>query len=222
MVAQSGGINVWLVRAGRGAEHFDAFIRDRRISIGWAEAALGDLSELPNEVLNDRLVIAYGRVTAPGFATQLLGFVDAVDVGDLVVTPDASARHLALGEVTGEYEHADGEPVVADHRHHRPVTWWGAWSRDALPVPMYRRWLNDQRTVIPLDDREAWLALAERIRAGEGLDLRELLQSGYRRANARPGAMTPGMPVRVCPSCGLTRAAALFETGEDTCRDCAW
>jgi restriction system protein len=140
---------VWLVRAGRESEHFEAFIRDGRISIGWSGAALGDLSELPCETLRERLLVTYGAGAATGFATQVLDFAESIRIGDLVITPDRSARHVALGEVTGTYEHADVEPVVSDHRHHRRVDWWGAWSRDALPQAMYQSWLNDQRNRHP-------------------------------------------------------------------------
>jgi predicted Mrr-cat superfamily restriction endonuclease len=211
---------VWLVRAGREAEHFEAFIRDGEISVGWSGAELGDLSELPHDALRDRLLATYGAGAASGFATQLLDFAESIRIGDLVITPDHSARHVALGEVTRTYEHADAEPVVGDHRHHRRVEWWGAWSRDALPQAMYQSWLNDQRTVIALDDEDPWLSLAERIRAGEGLDLDEPLQAHRRRPSTRPGAM-PSRPARVCPACGFTQNAALFDADSDRCRDCA-
>lgn len=213
----SGTPTVWLVRAGRGAEHVEQFVAGGFVSLGWARiAGLDDLGDVDEEALRALLRNA-GRSQPAEDARELLSFRDAISVGDVIVTPDTPARDLLFGEVTGSYEFS-ASPVVGDHRHVRSVAWLGRWSRDLVDEALGHTTRHYQRTVLALPNQAGWLALAARVREGQGETAdapRRSRGAGQVRRNA-----PPGRSARVCPSCGITREASMFDTTSGVCSDC--
>lgn len=209
---------VWLVRAGYGAEHIGAFIAGGFVSVGWAGIhGLDDLREHDEDSI-DALLRA-SDATQPGAdLRELLDFRSGIGVGDVVVSPDTPARDLLFGDVVSDYEFSP-TPAVGDHRHVRRVRWLGRWSRDLVEDSFDRTTRHYQRTVLRLPHQEAWLQLAERLRQGDGGSVELPARRQRRTSRAREVVAVPAS--RVCPACGLTKQASMFDSGEDFCRDCA-
>lgn len=207
----------WLVRAGHGAEHVAAFVAGGFVSISWASIpGLGDLRYHDDEEILIRLQAAQ-RGQPRADLRELLEFRDGISSGDVVVTPDTPTSDLLFGDVTAGYEFTS-TPVVGDHHHVRDVRWLGRWNRDAVEQPLADIVRRYRRTVLRLPDQTRWLALAERVRSGDG----EASEPG--RQVRRPKRASRGdashLPGRVCSGCGLTRTLSMFELGADICRDC--
>lgn len=217
----------WLNRAGHGAEHVDDYVHRGVITLGWARIrGLEDLRALDAEQI-EHLIAAAGSRKFPKVDTgELLGFRDGMQVGDIVVTPDPKRKSVLLGEVTGDYDY-DPSFVVGDHRHVRRVSWLGRWLRYDLAPPL-RKTLDDyMRTVLKLPNQDDWRAIADSIRAGDGMPVepRTPVRRGgagrSRTTRSAPQRTIRSAPQRTCPRCLLVRAPGLFEEGSDICRDCA-
>ena len=230
MTTTGGARTAWLNRAGHGAEHVDAYVRRGVITLGWARIpGLDDLRGLDADQI-EHLIVASGIRKFPAMdAGELLGFRDGMQAGDVVVTPDPTRKAVLLGDVTGDYEfHPDF--VVGDHRHARAVRWIGRWHRYDLEPPL-RKTLDDyQRTVLKLPNQDDWLAVADSIRAGDGMPIAQKPPRKARAASAPRAPRTPRAPAtparvvappRTCPSCQLVLAPGMFDDGSDVCRDCA-
>ena len=205
--------SVWLVRAGHGAQHVDAFLRRGVMTVGWARIrGLGDLRHHGEEEILD-LLAAAGRGQPAEDRRELTSFRDAA-VGDVVITPDTPARDLLVGDITGGYEYA-GAPVCGDHRHVRPVQWQARCARADVPHDLAQPTLHYQRTVLLLPQQEEWRAFATQVRTGRGRPVD--LPTSSRQRQARGSG--PRNDDRVCPACGLSRSPAMFDG--DVCRDCA-
>jgi predicted Mrr-cat superfamily restriction endonuclease len=156
--------NVWMIRAGHGAEHADTFVRRGIVTISWAGIhGLGDLRHHTDEQILD-LLSAAGRGQPAADLEELVSFRDAA-VGDLVVTPDTPARDLLLGEICGPYDYAQA-PLCGDHRHVRPVDWQARCDRDLVPHDLARPTLHYQRTVLLLPQQDQWRHFADALRTG--------------------------------------------------------
>jgi predicted Mrr-cat superfamily restriction endonuclease len=122
----------------------DQMVREGFVSIGGDE--VGDMSEWPGR---DTLAAALPDRDPQAiqlFCTYWDRFVRFLRVGDLVVVPSSKARTVAVGEITGGYEH---HPVDSDPRthHRRPVHWLAtAVNRDDLPADI-RRAVNAPGTI---------------------------------------------------------------------------
>ena len=228
MTSTAGTRSAWLNRAGHGAEHVEAYVRRGVITIGWAIIrGLDDLRGLDAEQI-EHLIVASGVRKFPGLDTgEVLGFRDGMQVGDVVVTPDPKRKAVLFGDVTGDYEfHPDF--VTGDHRHARAVRWIGRWPRYDLEPPL-RKTLDDyQRTVLKLPNQDDWLAVADSIRAGDGMPIAQKAPRKTRTPAAprapkapRPAPAKVATPPRMCPSCQLVQAPSMFDEGSDVCRDCA-
>src|SRR3954465_6043464 len=95
---------VWVVRAGRKGESFDAGIERGFCGVGWPD--MGDLSILGDEALEREIDVIYGHEPdgrVQTHKTQLRDFMH-IRRGDLVLTPHPGRRQIAVGTVTGDYE----------------------------------------------------------------------------------------------------------------------
>ncbi len=120
---------LWLVRLGKNGE-FEADALDRSLlSIGFNMTA--DLSAAKNRDAILEIVKQIHPDAKPGaqanFAAQVNQFVNAMAVGDIVVSPLKSLSRIGICEVTGPYQQlAKGYPA-------RPVRWLTKEaSRDAF------------------------------------------------------------------------------------------
>jgi predicted Mrr-cat superfamily restriction endonuclease len=123
----------YLVRAGREAEHIDAFVGRGFISLGFARMELGDLRLTGGEEIESRMHAAQ-RGSPAQDRDELLWFCD-MQRGDVVPTVDQQRRDVVDGTVTGDYEYS-ATPVVGDHR--RAVRWHAPIDR-AGALPRARR-----------------------------------------------------------------------------------
>jgi restriction system protein len=120
----------WVVRAGQGGEILDQVEAAEVVAIGWRE--LGDCAGLrTREDFRVRYARAYPEDTYTGNSGQPYRFVQDVQLGDTVLTPDKRSRELLVGEVTGAYRY---DPSFADgaYPHLRAVRWRGRIARDGM------------------------------------------------------------------------------------------
>jgi predicted Mrr-cat superfamily restriction endonuclease len=208
---------MWLVRAGDASRLARDFEARSSIALGWNDVpGLGDLNGVADKEIRG-LISARGSSAAVAAAdtSELVAFRDAVQVGDLVVTPDTPARQLLIGEVTGEYTFSESEPV-GDFHHTRLVKWFGRMPRETLPAELERdtRFRRTLRQLV--DHNDEWNALAERARAGEVVPA----PRGAGGSRGRKDATPEPPPQRLCDGCGYTWEPAMFVPGSDLCRDC--
>jgi hypothetical protein len=157
-----GGDRAVRLRAWGDALLEDQMVREGFVSIGGDE--VGDMSEWPGrDTLAQTLAAALPDRDPQAiqlFCTYWDRFVRFLRVGDLVVVPSSKARTVAVGEITGGYEH---HPVDSDPRtrHRRPVHWLAsAVNRDDLPADI-RRAVNAPGTIGAIKAPDA----ASRLRA---------------------------------------------------------
>lgn len=121
-------MSLWMVRAGKHGEQEDLALENGIAVIGWDE--LSDLSKFESEGELEGVL----RQTYPDIAdgaiyqwrSQLWRFSHVIKEGDLVVLPLKTRSALAVGRVTGAYQH---RPELDGAGHTRPVN----WIRDDLP-----------------------------------------------------------------------------------------
>jgi restriction system protein len=122
----------WMVRAGRGSENIEEFLRLGIVAMG--DARLGPL--LPSQSKADLLRLyakkypEEGEGTRATWASQSARFVSEMKSGDNVITYASERRLYFVGTLTSEYEWAPH--LIESKPHVRRVTWTGRVSRDAL------------------------------------------------------------------------------------------
>jgi restriction system protein len=127
-------INTWMVRAGRGGEHFDDFREKQIIAMGWAE--VGDISRLSREAITEKIASIfpeYKKQRAVITASQLFRFCSEIKEGDRVLSYDSSRRVYLIGKVAGPYQY--GLKIDPDLTHFRKVEWLKELDRDQISVP---------------------------------------------------------------------------------------
>ncbi len=126
---------MWVVRAGRGAELAEAFVRDGMVAIG----GLRNLHELKtlDEVRSEweQKHPGHSASKAGSHAGQSHRFANVMATGDDVVTFDRATRLYHLGTITGEPRFEAGVMGGAGHDGTvRSVAWASTVSRDDLPA----------------------------------------------------------------------------------------
>lgn len=144
-----------MVRAGRHDEREDAAVTEGFAIAGWPE--LDDLTGIRTRVqLQDMVRRTYpdrGPAVVGNWTGQLWRFINQIQMGDLLVVPLRSRHQLAIGRVSGMYEHrADAPPGF---RHVRPVTWLRTdIPRDAV-LPDLNSSMGSLLTVFALSRHDA-------------------------------------------------------------------
>jgi predicted Mrr-cat superfamily restriction endonuclease len=62
---------------------------------------------------------------------MLYRFANEMQIGNLVLTPDAEAMTVLVGRIASDYEYRN-KPPIPDHQHVRRVEWLGRVRRDDL------------------------------------------------------------------------------------------
>lgn len=176
-VAEERGVRrAWLIRAGRSGEREDFVLENGLAGGGFRE--VGDLSAASSRDDVCELVRkAYpdapdGKIN--NFTAQLRALRSRIAVGDLVVLPLKTTSQVAIGVVTGSYEHRD-DPDPA-RRHVIPVD----WRRTDIP-----------RTAIHQDllySLGAFMTICEIRRNDAARRLEHLMKEGV-DPGARPGVV---------------------------------
>ena len=99
---------IWGIHAGKTGDADTLFRNKNCIAVGWAK--MGDLSVLEpdRDAFKARVAEVYPEKkpgAIPNNAGQLLRFVHEMKLGDLVVYPSKSDRHVHLGRVEGGYHY---------------------------------------------------------------------------------------------------------------------
>lgn len=127
--------NIWVVRAGRGAEHIDTFVERGVITIGMTPKVGEEAMQDSRKALHERTAKAHPEWSGPRLGThvgQLYRFLKDIKVGDEVATYDPDLRRYLLGVVTTE---ARWDPDVVEWLPYvRSVKWDRRVARDSLSV----------------------------------------------------------------------------------------
>lgn len=123
---------LWVVRAGRGAQHAEEFLAEGHVAVGFREVATDDASTVDEASLRQR---GHDGATRSA-ASQLVAFTHRMQAGDLVITPRLPAEPDYLVGRVGAYEHHADDPASGPHR--RAVTWLGRFLRADLDEPARR------------------------------------------------------------------------------------
>ncbi|MEF2279921.1 endonuclease NucS domain-containing protein [Deinococcus sp. YIM 134068] len=120
-------MNYYKVMLGKGSQFAAQAIRDGFIGID--DSTVQDLTPLLGllepefrERVRPGLEAASpgaSRGTISQYATTLWRIAQAIGVGDVILSPDGTPGQLRVGEVTGTYHYAAGEPLP----HRRAVQW---------------------------------------------------------------------------------------------------
>lgn len=222
----------WVIRGGDDNRSVDAFVAAGVIGVGYPDVPDGrtvdrwDVTEL---------LRLKGWTSPEGRAEAFELFVRSIGVGDVVVMPDTPRREVVMGRIEGDYEFVAHLPPD-DHRHRRPVSWFGRHRVDLLPGGV--RDLSKQRNVLTERTSVALVDHAAAVERGElGRDPMDTasqartppIRSTKPRVTgkaatskvAAPKAATPAPTVRSCPACYLVKNVTLFREGSDVCVDCA-
>jgi hypothetical protein len=125
-------MSVWMVRAGHGGIYAQLWRDTGIVAIRWTFGGR-DVRGMNYEQLRDAHALAHPTESAASVssaASQVHHFLADMTEGTRVVTYDPATREYLIGSVTGDwYESTDDEVSYV-----RPVQWYGAASRDALPT----------------------------------------------------------------------------------------
>jgi restriction system protein len=117
-------VAVWLIRAGKVGERDQWCLENGYAGGGWHEVA--DLSKATTRSAVRELVEEGFPANGPAFHANATGQLHAlrnrIAIGDIVVLPLKTTKHLALGTVTSAYRYLADEPDT-DRRHIIGVTW---------------------------------------------------------------------------------------------------
>ena len=144
----------WVIRAGRGGEHLEAFLSKNIASIGWG--AVGSLQTYDSrEALTSKVLECwpeYKTNQARVVASHLFRFSHEIQIRDNVLTYDRATRVHWLGVVNGPYSYVAGAPE--GHCHVLPVSWDKKIDRDSLSVATRNR-LGSIATLFVVDPSAA-------------------------------------------------------------------
>lgn len=115
---------MWGIHAGRTGDAHTLFLKHDCIALGWHR--LGDLAKLPanREAFKTEVAAKFPEKKAgaiPIDAGQLFRFIHEAKVGDLVVYPSKTDRHVHIGRIKGQYEYSRKDEESYPHR--RRVEW---------------------------------------------------------------------------------------------------
>lgn len=123
-----------MVRAGRGSDSVDDFVKHGVVALGGER-----LGKLDPSIKKDELLKRYAEKypdekegSRAVWASQLMRLVVEIKTGDEVVTFDRDQRLYFIGTTTGEYEWAP--TLIEDKPHVRRVRWVHQVPRDLLKV----------------------------------------------------------------------------------------
>jgi len=149
---------IWVVRAGTGGRYSQEYEHAGAVAIGWGQ--IGDASSKTREELRALIEERIPETNALSSSGQVFRFVNEIQIGDIMITPDGSTRELLLGEVVGPYEFTTEGVGHETYRHTHRVRWQGRKSRDLLPQRVLYS-LGSVLTVFQPRGRQELLALYE-------------------------------------------------------------
>ena len=119
---------LWVVRAGVGAQYAAEFEQNSYIAINFAVLASDDLGALDEAAVRGRAHTPQQRA----YASMLVAFAYRMQPGDLVIVSRVTTSHrdYLVGEVAGPYTYVAAAPASGHHR--RRVRWLGTFARDGL------------------------------------------------------------------------------------------
>lgn len=147
-------MNMWMVRAGKGANFIDDFIEKGVVGIGWRE--LGEIpNAIPRDELSEKTREAWPNMKKGQVAIsvgQIYRFLNEIQIGDKVLTYDSGRRIYHIGEITSEpiYLIKDFPELPRCRR----VNWESEIVRDELSSPT-RNVLGAISTLFKLSDDAA-------------------------------------------------------------------
>ena len=172
-------MTAWLIRAGKTGERDQWCLENGYAGGGWRE--VGDLSQATTRETVRKVVEEAFPTSSSAFHANATGQLHAlrnrVAVGDIVVLPLKTTRHVALGTVSHGYQYLASEPDP-DRRHIVRVE----WTRTDVPRSAIKQDL--------LYSLGAFLTICEISRNDGAWRLEQVLKTGQ-DPGARSGVITP-------------------------------
>jgi hypothetical protein len=153
-------MHYWMVRAA-GGKYYNDFIKHDVVAIGWSEIKT-NLSSFKNKTEFQRVYKkAYPNDKNNVNAGQVWNFVNVIEKGDVVLTPNPLTKTLYIGKVVGNYQYRKKSTGEIPFRHIRKVEWQKEVSRDAFSTDM-KHSIGSLLTLFKIDkyDSEIESALA--------------------------------------------------------------
>jgi restriction system protein len=123
---------IWFVRSGRDAVYVDDFLQYQIVAIGWP-----DLGEISNKASKQDVLHLYQKAyvdrslaKAQTAASQIIRFIEEMNVGDTVMTFDREKRLYYLGEITSDYRWSTDK--IPELPQIRDVNWQFQVTRSEL------------------------------------------------------------------------------------------
>jgi restriction system protein len=114
---------LWLVRGGKHGEYEQRFLDEGRVYLTW-DTLNADLAKLDWDALVSLMKETYPeakQATITNWASQVYPFAHDMKKGDWIVLPRKGRSLIAVGEITGDYQHhPDGKDPFF---HTREVKW---------------------------------------------------------------------------------------------------
>jgi restriction system protein len=126
----------WMIRAGEGGYMLNEFIEKKIIAIGWSQ--IGDLSKVRDQnEIKSLLSIKYPEYTQPqinNFAAQIYKFRFSIEIGQKILSYNASERIYWIGEVKSAYKFRKikKDTEEREYPHYRDINWIKSVPRDEL------------------------------------------------------------------------------------------
>jgi len=125
-------MHYWVIRAGEGGKYFDEFIKHDVVALGWSK--LADLKNIDSrkelETLYKKAYTDGSKVSNSISTGMMWAFLNDVNKGDIVLTPNPLTRKIYIGKIKGDYEYSPKTLGDMPYRHLREVSWEKEVTRD--------------------------------------------------------------------------------------------
>ena len=138
----STGYRVWLISPGRQAEHWEEFVEEGIIGIGWDE--VGDLSDLTSKVDIERALLQHRShdTSAAIDARACYEFAHEMAVGDVLFSKRGTTEIVGVGIVESAYRFDASRDRYC---HVRSVRWLRIGSWTAFPMSRPRQHWDQEK-----------------------------------------------------------------------------
>lgn len=139
---------VWVVRGGDNNELASQIASKGAVAIGWAD--VGDVSGVTSrEILRERMEQAVPGSGTPNSVGQLFRFVNEIEIGDYVLTPEKASSTVHVTRATSAYRF-DADTFGPAYPHVRSVEFLKTMPRKEFPQTV-RNTLGSILTVFRAD-----------------------------------------------------------------------
>lgn len=148
---------VWVVRGGDYNELAAQVATKQAVALGWD--AVGDVSSIKTrDDLREKMEEAEPGSGTPNSVGQMYRFVNEIQIGDFILTPERATKQVHISRCTGGYQF---DPTIfsGDYPQVRPVNYLRSVARGSFPVTV-RNTLGSILTVFRADVALPYIKMA--------------------------------------------------------------